>query len=102
MYRVSIRWNRKEQEKRGTFLADDTIAEKFAIDPPANRDGGGSEEDEEDGVAGAVASFVFDLAFAELSVKTAFTAAVGKVIGSGDHGTLTLALFAKLLRSAFD
>ena len=83
-------------------LVYDSVAEEFAVDPPANRNGSGGEEDEEDGVAGAVASFVFHLALAELGVETSFTPAVGKVVGSRHAGALALALLAEFLRGAFD
>jgi len=83
-------------------LGKNAVAHEGTIDPPADRHGGGGKKDEEDGVAGAVASFVDDLAFAEIGIKTTLAAAIGEVIGRGHGGALALLLFEKFEGGGFD
>lgn len=78
------------------------MADQFLVYPPAKRNRGCHEENEDHGVTGAEAPFVDDLPPTQIGIKAALATAVFKVVGCRNGGALPFLLLAELVGSRFD
>ena len=72
---------------------------ELGVNPPADRDCGCGEENEEHGISRAVFAFVAYFVTRHLGIESTFPAALGEIVRRGHGGTFLFHLFSNSLGS---
>ena len=78
------------------------VCDELGVDPPADRNGGCGEKNEEHGISRAVFAFVADFVTRHLGIKSTFPAALGEIVRRGHGGAFLFHLLSNPLGSFLD